>query len=73
MTDAPRWRPIAEAPRDGTLLLGWDGKEMAIVQAAKWASSGWAVAHDAEDYAWSDYAPTHWMPLPPPPEGDGDA
>lgn len=59
------WQPMETAPKDGTLLLGWD------------RSNGcYAVSyHPCEGtcYEWetSDgYAacPSHWTPLPEPPE-----
>lgn len=62
------WRPIEEAPRDGTTVLLW---------AEHWRSplTGWAYGSDD----WQDCRkdtpdrpPTHFMPLPdppPPPKG----
>jgi hypothetical protein len=64
MTDAPRWRPIAEAPRDGTRVLVWaapyDDLEGFHTIAAYHADAGWCVCE-------LRYV-THWMPLPAPPE-----
>jgi len=65
-----RWEPIETAPKDGTnILLGWfkDGEEPQVV-------SGWFEAGIA-DYRWIDCFneeanPTHWRPLPSPPEGE---
>ena len=57
------WQPIKTAPRDGTrVLLWWRGGEISLVNfryarlLATLASAG----------------ATHWMPLPPPPEGARD-
>lgn len=49
------WRPIAEAPKDGTRILGiWrDG----LIETVEW-SAFWSEVDDM---------PTHWQPLPPPP------
>ena len=58
-----QWQPIASAPRDDTVVLGWDGEDVRIMSF--WLTWG---AH-VED--WNDdsmYAPTHWMPLPAPPK-----
>ena len=60
------WRPIETAPRDGTEVLGawefaWTGGwclEPVIYREGAWIVS-WD--HDAAE-------PTHWMPLPKPPE-----
>ena len=71
-----KWQPIATAPRGGTIILGWNEKDgIAIIEFRPHSSvynkdsviNQWSVVHDAEDYYWSDYTPTHWMPLPNPP------
>lgn len=59
------WKPIREAPKDGTKFLGayagririywWSNK-----QAERFAN-GWAFDGNGLD------DPTHWMPLPTPP------
>jgi hypothetical protein len=62
------WQPMTSAPRDGTLvLLGarLHEEEPAIV-------AGWFEPSPA-DLCWYDiysgqFYPTHWMPLPEPPE-----
>jgi hypothetical protein len=63
------WQPIESAPRDGTPFLGYDGSEMTVVQWTKWGEIGyWTLlvcGAYAEDGEWT---PTHWMPLPYPPE-----
>jgi hypothetical protein len=50
------WRPIESAPKDGTRVLLWDGRR----QHVDWWNHGW----------WNTSRPTHWQPLPPPPEPD---
>jgi len=79
------WQPIETAPKDGTWVLlsgggiyyGWDGDTIptAVVgQYTDYLNGGTTNPH--WQFAWYDggyygeYAsPTHWMPLPPPPDG----
>lgn len=63
---APQWQPVETAPKDGTLVLLWwpYWRQRAVIGyyatlADRWQSS--EVLYDAEP-------PTHWMPLPLPPE-----
>lgn len=55
------WRPIAEAPRDGTVIIVSGG-------IAHWHDGGWwsltGVDYPGRPMAWE---PTHWQSLPPPP------
>jgi hypothetical protein len=63
-----RWRPIETAPKDGSSILAiwrWgdnpdNGAETHMV--VRWC--GW---WDAQGFTQPE--PTHWMPLPPAPEG----
>jgi hypothetical protein len=63
------WQPIEMAPKDGTAILAIiDGLHKntgePFIAAVAWYSEGfWAVSEEIED----SYQPTHWMPLPPPP------
>ena len=57
------WQKIETAPEDGTFILGineGDWPEMAVIAWDK----------EKEYWWWGEYTfyPTHWMPLPPPPE-----
>lgn len=56
----PRWRPIAEAPRDGSMVLIYDPTDTKHPIAVDWFSAC------ADTPGWLG-TPTHWMPLPPPP------
>lgn len=63
------WKPIETAPKDGTRILGWDGRDMAVVcwdeeLAHTEAPSLWAHCNR---FATDALAATHWMPLPDPP------
>lgn len=71
------WRPISEAPKDGTAILAcfapcYDVNGFLPVAVR------WRTYHpNAEGVAeWRDSSGvkvrriTHWMPLPPPPEGE---
>ena len=57
------WFPIETAPRgDDTKILAWDGSDVAICWPI--GLTGWGVVHDAENWTWCGYTPTHWQPLP---------
>ena len=66
------WQPIETAPRDGTyILLGYtqQGDEMPtglFVGVGSLHENGklWVINSWDNEKAW----PTHWMPLPDPPE-----
>ena len=69
------WQPIKSAPRDGTPILvfvpptyDWDKGYCAV---AEWDDGDWAAAEcrGAEVFGWiTPTGPTHWMPLPSPPD-----
>lgn len=56
------WADISTAPRDGTRVLIWNGFGQAVVSwdcvYDNWRVSAGAIVRN----------PTHWMPLPRPPE-----
>jgi hypothetical protein len=62
--DAAQWRPIAEAPMDGSAVLIWasprDGLDGFQVVARYHEDVGWCVDELREA--------THFRPLPAPPE-----
>ena len=76
------WQPIGTAPKDGTQVLvsgPATGKLSATgnsaVSVARWDGfewkatvSGWEVWDDSQ---MGQAQPTHWMPLPPPPDVSG--
>ena len=60
--EASAWRPIAEAPKDGTWIFGCVAGFIPLVMRSD--GNRWVVPyHDGS------HQPTHFMPLPPPPEG----
>lgn len=76
------WKPIATAPRDGTLVLIFINTDRHGVIAAKWTAGQhgfetWCV----DDYKFGPYCIrgyvesdiTHWCPLPLPPGNQIDA
>lgn len=57
-----KWQTIETAPKDGTNVLVWDHNESFIAWWDKRERTWWrrdAIIH---------LYPTHWMPLPNPPE-----
>lgn len=65
----PNWQPIETAPKDTvTEVLGWDGHDMLVTYWFQRPSgrAGWYQGEDRyETFFWE---PTHWLPLPSPPE-----
>jgi hypothetical protein len=62
------WQPIETAPRDGEYFLAWNGNWRGLARF-------WEPNYEG-DPPWVDETtqyivpePTHWMPLPEPPEG----
>ena len=69
-----QWRPISEAPRDGTWMLTSDpvhGMRVAgLMTAIEDGDEQWVYARTLGSSAVAFIChPTHWLPLPPPPEG----
>lgn len=68
------WIPIDDkerpAPRDGTRFLAFgDGRAQIVYWYDEWFAKntpGWWQR--ADSYTSRNLAPTHWQPLPPPPE-----
>ena len=65
------WQPIETAPKDGTKIDLWDAAYGCRVVNAKWDNH-----YSTGDKSWGRnsvdgpfcYEPTHWMPIPQPPE-----
>ncbi len=67
------WQSIETAPRDGTTILVGHSES---VFSAWWEPDGWKTGSGVagwvdgctnNDGDYSTYEPTHWQPLPPPP------
>lgn len=74
----PAWQPIETAPKDGTEILLFEllrGEE-SMIRAGYWEDQGESIHDVGEAAGWSiadsgyigEIRPTHWMPLPAPPE-----
>lgn len=66
------WQPIDSAPRDASYVLLWLGSvyREAVIRRWDWRIERW-VDRD-ETVETGPLLPTHWMPLPAPPEGEGN-
>lgn len=72
------WSPIFTAPKDGTLVDLWGinhlrhGKPGERIVNVRWgAVTNW-MGQERDDWQHGrgeDFEPTHWMPLPTPPQG----
>lgn len=62
------WQSIETAPRDGTRVLIADQNTWMAV-ARNWPCNGFWIEDAASGLRLND--PTHWMPLPTPPSGQG--
>lgn len=70
------WRPIESAPKDGTAILLlykghavealWECVDSGDGESGKQPAYRWSSEFDFFGYGTE---PTHWMPLPEPPEG----
>ncbi len=63
------WLPIESAPKDGEdiLLAGRVGQKMRL-KVGIWHANAWAVAITRSGAIPNFEHPTHWMPLPLPPQ-----
>ena len=68
------WLPISSAPKDGTTILAYFPKQTGFWARKDIAPVFWNKQFGHED--WGDVdtwfmvktQPSHWMPLPPPPQ-----
>ena len=61
-----KWQPIETAPKDGKRILAWQ-KTWYMVNTCHWSDNTncWIKAGVKLEHP--DLWPTHWMPLPKPP------
>jgi hypothetical protein len=71
------WQPIATAPRDGTIMLIFDGKDQMVcrydvdfqIWNPVWGSDTKLYFNDGYDnFNMAGTHPLYWMPLPEPPK-----
>lgn len=65
--DKATWQLIDTAPKDGTRVLIWRENEDPTKGYFVEEVGGWF--DDCEVQLWRVIPPTHWQPLPDPPEG----
>lgn len=65
------WQPIETAPKDGSTILLWDGVETTgYWKEYSFSPGSWQLAMTGSYAQDGDLDnPTHWAPLPEPPEG----
>lgn len=61
------WMPIETAPRDGTRVLMFETFAGRCVYPARWIGAPHNIWQ--RDSGSSMAKPSHWMPIPAPPEG----
>lgn len=71
LLDQTAWRPIVEAPTDGTEILLTNGKEVIIgwFSRGEWTGGCYGEYSEVSEEIEID-KPTHWMPLPSVPTED---
>lgn len=74
------WRPIEIAPKDKRILLfcdriipciatgHWYSDERKIDDAVAYRTNGWLIDGMDHPCNMAPFIPTHWMPLPKPPQ-----
>jgi hypothetical protein len=67
--EAAAWRPMEEAPKDGSGILGYVWPEW--IEGFFWNGETWCYLSDGDGPTKNEHQPTHWRPLPPPPDSDG--
>jgi len=65
------WRPISEAPKDGSSILAFAAAYRDYYGVAQWAEADEDIG-SVEGWFWPfAIRPTHFMPLPSPPAQEG--
>lgn len=63
----PKWQPIETAPKDGTEILLWVPGGFVWHAVMAFSNGMWADRYTGRPLPFLK-VPTHWMPLPKPPE-----
>lgn len=63
------WRPIKNAPRDGTKILVWNGQNTHSALFDRIESCFVVLYKSTTRRIPVSPSPSHWMPLPTPPDG----
>lgn len=68
MTTELTWKPIETAPKDGSVVLGYEAPDIVPMH---WKNEDWQKGWHLKTVVWGDESsevhPTHWMPQPDPP------
>ena len=68
--EAMEWQPIETAPKNGTDVLCFRLlRGEPDIATARWKPDAEAFGGPGWCYAPGRHGPTHWMPMPAPPEG----
>lgn len=66
------WQPIETAPKDGTIILGYDDSGVVAAMRFVVPMYGGHPEWELAELSWPNDSmsayPTHWMPMPPPPQ-----
>jgi len=65
------WQPISTAPKDGTEIDVWIGSERVVDVFWSHKRNAWCRSEYEQNFGYVDYTiqpPTHWMPIPSPPQ-----
>jgi hypothetical protein len=67
-----QWEPIETAPKDGSDVLAGHTLKWGMVAVPgcpmRWQEGKWHAHFGGDTYKPVEPQPTHWMPLPSPPE-----
>ena len=68
LAHAKQWRPIAEAPKDGTHILVINATSPYPPTTVHWFHEGFHLSINRNGEHSEYWGATHWMPLPTPPQ-----
>jgi hypothetical protein len=65
---AAEWLPIETAPKDGTTVIAYRPTTPPHIEGMHWCEGSWYWSFDGDGPGEFSVEPTHWMPLPQPPQ-----